>query len=106
LQELSQTAGLTPFLRSSHLRSKRFFISFFFAGLAHSREIAFVFPSVLSDQEESTGSFRQFFAGQQMSYYGGPELPEAVERLAATNYKYGVDGRLFGSIRIIFWEIG
>ena len=29
-----------------------------------------------------------------MSHYGGAELPEAVERFAATNYKYGADGRL------------
>jgi hypothetical protein len=61
-----------------------YFLSF--ASFATLRELDFFLLRVLSNQEESTGSFRQFFAGQQMSYYGGPELPEAHKALPRELY--------------------
>jgi hypothetical protein len=57
-----------------------------FASFATLHERGFFLYRVLSDQEESTGSFRQFFAGQQMSHYGGPELSEAHKALRRELY--------------------
>jgi hypothetical protein len=62
------------------------------------RELVFVFPRVLSNQEGALTKLPPtvFFLARKMSYYGGPELPEGVEPLTATNYKYGADGRPWG----------
>jgi hypothetical protein len=53
------------------------------ASFATLRELRLSFLRVLSTQKgiAHRGVRRQFFAGQQMSYYGGPELPEAVNAL-------------------------
>jgi hypothetical protein len=40
----------------------------------------FSFPRVLSNQKESSpGSFDGFFPAQEMSYYGGADLPETED---------------------------
>ena len=88
---------LTPFLR--YLKTAKYqTLSCFFASFATSRELVFCVPRVLSSQKGALTELSStvFFLARKMSYYGGPELPEGVEPLTATNYKYGADGGPWG----------
>ncbi len=79
-----------------HLSFRDDFIRFVSPALPYSPENKFEYARVLLAQEESfTGAFSDsFFPAQEMSYYGGTELPGPVERLYGVNYMYGVVGRL------------
>jgi hypothetical protein len=64
------------------------------ASFAPLPEIRFCILGVLSAQKDAAhrGVFRQFFAGQQMSYYGGPELLEALKALRLPTIGMGPTG--------------
>jgi hypothetical protein len=68
--------------RPPRLCVKRVFISHRFLQMRLSRNLGLMFLRVLSNQKEPE-KVPLIFAGQQMSYYGGTELPEALKGLAA-----------------------